>query len=75
LSSDVITNDECIINFSTIIASPYNYNGGESVNAKVVAVNVYGESEQSTEGNGAVYYRIPDAPINLAEDTSIRTNS
>lgn len=43
--------------------------------AKVVATNVYGDSEQSTEGNGAVYTRVPDAPINLAEDNSVRTST
>jgi hypothetical protein len=42
------------------------------VHAKVVAVNEYGETVQSTEGNGAYYSRVPDSPINLAEDISQR---
>lgn len=31
----VISNKYCDVNFATLIASPYNYNGGESVWAKV----------------------------------------
>lgn len=71
----MIFNEFCNINFSTIVASPYNYNGGESVFAKVVAVNSYGETEQSTEGNGATYTRVPDSPNNLAENNSVRTST
>jgi len=40
-----------------------------------VAVNVYGETDQSTEGNGAVYTRVPDAPVSLTEDNSVRTST
>jgi hypothetical protein len=40
------------------------------VYAKVSAVNLYGESAQSIESNGAYYSRVPDSPINLAEDIS-----
>lgn len=41
---------------------------------KVVSVNVYGESVQSTEGNGAVIQLVPNAPINLANDPSTTTD-
>lgn len=73
--STIISNRYCNINFSTLIAAPYNYNGGESVYAKVIAVNTYGETVLSTEGNGAVYTRVPDAPLSLTEDNSVRSST
>jgi hypothetical protein len=63
----VISNLYCFIDTSTLVAS-FNLDGGDSVYAKVTAVNLYGESAQSTEGNGAYYERAPDPPINLSED-------
>lgn len=43
--STVITNEYCHINISTLIAAPYNVDGGDSIYAKVVAVNLYGETD------------------------------
>jgi hypothetical protein len=63
----------CHIDISTLIAA-YNLDGGDSVYAKVVAVNAYGETAQSAEGNGAYYTRVPDSPQNLAEDITQRTS-
>jgi hypothetical protein len=37
-------------------------------------VNVYGESEQSDAGNGAVVQILPDAPISLANDQTTTTD-
>jgi hypothetical protein len=39
----------------------------------VRATNLYGDSDYSPEGNGAVIVRIPDAPVNLIEDYNERT--
>jgi hypothetical protein len=36
---------------------------------------LYGDSDESLEGNGAVISTTPDAPINLAEETILRTKS
>jgi hypothetical protein len=41
--ASVISNEYCHIDISTLIAS-YNLDGGDSVYAKVVAVNTYGET-------------------------------
>lgn len=71
----VIDNTTCDINIATLLASPYNIDGGDSIWAKLVATNVYGDSEQSFEGNGAYYTRIPDSPINLQEDRTDKTSS
>lgn len=55
--------------------SPFSLAWGTSVYAKVIATNIYGNSVQSSAGNGAVITTTPDAPINLAENTSLRTKS
>jgi hypothetical protein len=43
--------------------------------AKVVAINSYGNSTESEEGSGAIIITAPDAPINLTEDITLRTES
>jgi LEA14-like dessication related protein len=35
------------------------------VYVKIISVNVYGDSIQSTEGNGAVIQLVPDAPVSM----------
>jgi hypothetical protein len=42
------------------------------VYAKVYAINVYGFSELSLQGNGAAIITYPDAPVNFVEDYSLR---
>lgn len=55
--------------------SPYSFEWGSSIFAKVIATNLYGDSLESLEGNGAIITVTPDKPINLAEDYSQRTKS
>jgi hypothetical protein len=43
--------------------------------AEVFAYNVYGNSDTSTEGNGAIMLFYPDSPVSLTEDFSLRTIS
>lgn len=43
--------------------------------AKVIATNFYGDSSQSTEGNGAIILTVPDAPLSLANNPSVTTKS
>jgi hypothetical protein len=74
-TSLVIATKECLINISTLLALPYSVDGGDSIYAKVSAVNFYGEFARSTEGNGAYYTRVPDSPVNVAEDISVRTST
>jgi hypothetical protein len=40
----VISNKYCNINISTLLASPYNIVGGDSIDAKVISTNTYGDS-------------------------------
>jgi len=60
---------------TTLIAAPYSLAWGASVYAKVIATNIYGDSVESVEGNGAVITTNPDAPINLAEVQASKTKS
>ena len=41
---------------------------GNSVMARVIANNFYGDSDFSPAGNGAIMIIVPDAPINLQND-------
>jgi hypothetical protein len=63
----------CTIPVSIFRASPYDLPWGSSIFAKVIATNIYGDSLESLEGNGAVITTTPDAPVNIAEDYSLRT--
>lgn len=57
------------------MSTPFDLQWGDSVWAKVVASNDYGDSIESYAGNGALLMTVPDAPINLAEDVSLRTEN
>lgn len=71
----VLSSKSCNIDISTLLAAPYNVDGGDHIWAKVTASNVYGESDLSAEGNGAYYMREPDAPISLSEDLQGKTST
>lgn len=43
--TSVISSETCYINISTVLSTPYNVDGGDSVYAKVSASNFYGESD------------------------------
>jgi hypothetical protein len=53
--------------------APFHLPYGSSIHAKVEAHNMYGISDLSPVGNGAVILTIPDTPINFLEDTSVKT--
>lgn len=65
----------CTIHVNIFRSLPYDLPWGSSIYAKVISVNVYGDSIESLEGNGAVITTTPDAPINLAEVYEQRTKS
>lgn len=71
--STIVSQTQCTVPLTTLTAAPYSLNFGDSIYAKVIATNVKGDSIESDEGNGAIIIQVPDAPINLAEDTSLRT--
>jgi hypothetical protein len=65
----------CSVPVSSLRTTPYSLQWGDSVYAKVLATNIYGNSLVSDEGNGAIITTTPDRPLNLAEDTLQRTKS
>lgn len=46
---------------------------GSDIYVKLIVFNVYGDSSESLEGNGAVILTYPDAPVNVVEVYSERT--
>lgn len=72
---DIFKNKQCSVPTSVLNEFPYSVQWGESVIAKVIAINQYGESAESLEGNGALMLTNPDAPVNLAEDLSGRSQT
>lgn len=71
----IIQNEQCIVSSIVLNAEPFNIDWGQSVYAKVSASNTYGSSEFSEPGNGGVILTNPDAPVNLAEDLSGRSQN
>jgi hypothetical protein len=55
------------------MTEPFSLYWGDSVWAKVIATNVYGDSVESVEGNGAIIITYPDAPMFLEEVLSYRS--
>lgn len=56
-----------------MISTLYTLPWGSSIYAKVIAYNIYGDSAESSVGNGALIRTNPDAPVNLAEIYAERT--
>jgi hypothetical protein len=73
--SSVVTSNQCTVPISVFIDSPFSLSWGESVYAKVTAINLYGSSLQSLEGNGAVIVTEPDAPLQVINNAAITTAS
>jgi hypothetical protein len=51
-----------------LIETPFSLVQGESVYAKIVASNFYGDSPISLGGNGALMQVVPEEPLNLFND-------
>jgi len=51
---------------ATLLATPFDLKKGNSIDIRVLAANVYGESELSPVGSGANVVIIPDEPIVFA---------
>ena len=65
----------CILPVETLRAAPFNLDWGDSVFAKVVAINSYGNSLESSEGNGAKIITAPSTPENFANDAAATSSS
>ena len=74
-AATITANRECEVSTGTMRSAPFSLDWGDSVFAKVIAINTYGPSESSLPGNGAVIITYADAPINVAEIVELRTSS
>ena len=63
----------CTIPATILREAPFNLLWGDNIIAKVVAINSYGNSDESQQGSGAVIITKPGAPTSLSEDSSLRT--
>jgi hypothetical protein len=61
----IVAARKCSVPLHVLTSEPYSLIKGNSVYAKIIAVNMYGDSLYSQEGNGAVMIIVPDSPINL----------
>lgn len=75
LSPTVIAATSCTIPLSTLYVAPYSLLKGADIKAYIVATNIYGSSPASPEGSGGVVVFVPDAPINLADNTVVTTKA
>jgi len=53
----------CTIQVSKLRAEPFSLEWGTGVYAKIMAINIYGNSVISEPGNGAIIITNPDTPI------------
>ena len=64
----VVFTRTCSVPIDTLRNSPFNLVWGDSIVAKVTAINAYGSSLSSIEGNGAIIVTVPDSPLSLEEN-------
>jgi hypothetical protein len=65
----------CTVAVQAFRTAPFGLDWGASIFAKVVAINVYADSPESAEANGALITTYPDPPTDLLEVYSERTKS
>jgi hypothetical protein len=71
----IVNAKSCSIPITSLLSEPWLLVLTDSVYAKIQAVNLYGSSIASLAGNGAILYRVPEAPFNLTENLAQRSNS
>jgi hypothetical protein len=69
--SSIVAAQTCTVPISTLRSVPYSIAWGSSIFAKVSAINIYGTSAESDQGNGAILLRIPDPPVSFTNNVTI----
>ncbi len=70
-SNAIVVNTQCTIPVSALRTAPFTLPWGSLIYVKVTAINIYGLSQASPIGSGAVIITKPDAPV-LAENYGLR---
>jgi hypothetical protein len=60
-----MANFNCQVSQATLIAAPYNIAYNTGIYCQIIATNAYGDSPNSSSGNGAIMILVPNAPIDL----------
>ena len=71
----VMAETSCTIPTTVLHDSPFSHPWASEIWAKVYATNIYGDSAESEIGSGAIIYYYPDAPVDLVEDMSDRSET
>jgi hypothetical protein len=61
-----VTAKTCSVISSTFKLTPFSLSWGTSLYAKIIAINVKGNSISSDSGNGGFILTQPDSPIDVA---------
>jgi len=67
----IVSSRTCTVPLTSLYNSPFNLALGDHIYAIIIAVNSYGNSVQSTPGDGASVVLVPDAPINIANNPAM----
>lgn len=59
----MVATNQCTVPLDVLTAEPYSLILGDSIYAKVMPINFYGEGQISTSGNGATIVLVPSAPV------------
>jgi len=70
--SGIVSGTSCTVLVSTLRNAPFSLEWGSSIFVKVLAINNYGRSLNSSEGNGAKIIYYADKPVSLTEVTASR---
>ena len=73
-SATILLNTKCNVPLEVLYDEPYNLELGDSVYAKVLSGNFYGEGPISASGNGATIVLVPHPPVLLVNDAA-KTNA
>jgi hypothetical protein len=65
----------CSVPVDTLLQAPFSLQWGSNIYARIVAVNLYGESQVSEAGHEAQILTIPDKPVSLAEVVAMRSDN
>lgn len=74
-TADRLSSTQCDVSTAVLNSAPYSLEFGSDVYVKVIATNLYGDSEESEAGHGTLMITYPDAPTNFVEDLSLRSAS
>jgi hypothetical protein len=65
----------CTVEVAALRSAPFNLDWGDNVKAKIVAINIYGDSIESILGGDAILVTTPGAPISVTEVYAERSKS